>query len=117
MNWGIHRIGTNRTFKKLMDTCGCGIVVIVDSRLGNRRKLTVTLKGLIFLVHHIHGWHTIDAIQLHFCRTNKDLSNWVLIKSRENQNVMMGFEGEEVFAMKTGELGIEMKRVSRKSEE
>ena len=30
---------------------------------------------------------------------------------------MMGFEGEEVFAMKTGELGIEMKRVSRKSEE
>lgn len=30
---------------------------------------------------------------------------------------MMGFVGEEVFAMKTGELGIEMKRVSRKSEE
>lgn len=82
MNRRIHRIGANGTFKKLVDTCGGGIVVIDDSRLRNRRKLTVTLKGLILLVHHIHGWHAFDAIQLHFRTTIKPLRLGIIKPTR-----------------------------------
>ena len=87
MNWGIHRIGANGTFEKLVNTCGGGIVVIVDPRLGNGRKLTVTLKGLILLVHHIHGWHALDAIQLHFGTTTKKNNE---IRNKNRRRIKMG---------------------------
>ncbi len=33
MDWGVHRIGAYRTFKKLIDTGGAGTVIVVAVRL------------------------------------------------------------------------------------
>lgn len=52
-----------------------------------------------------------------FSHNKQNHPNWGLIKSKENQNALMGFQGEEVWAIKIAELGEEMKRVLRKCEE
>jgi len=67
MDWGVHWIGAYRAFKKLMDAGGAGTVVVVV-RLGNRRELMVMVMDLI-LIHHVRGWHDINATWLHSYKT------------------------------------------------